>query len=340
MSQKELLDEVKKLRKRLKDKDAHIGFLKEKLNDQQRKTDKIRELALKIGELCDPTIGNSAQQEWDYVLNRVTDGTSIFVSSDVLERASSSYKLSDDETLQQETAGDQTRGGNLETSHGRDMDSHSRFYLTSGRIDQKKRGNQRNKYEVIDNRGIQKPRHSRVIKHNRLVNQPYSAPVQSMEQVKRKMMIDQAKAVSAPGTRYKSRKTKTKPKPPEFKPARKTNDFLLPDESEVRASSAELILVPSIERFPNNFGEQMPLLSNYNSEAYSGSKNGPPLDRMLSDRSLSSIAKVLPSVPSQQDGSFGNMGALINLGNLGTEYSNDSGFINLADEGFTVSPRL
>jgi len=343
MSKRELQDEVETLKNRLKRKDAHIQFLKEKLNDQQRKTNEISKLALKISDLCDPTIGNSVKQEWDYVVSRVTDGTSILVSTDVLERApSTSWKSSNNETLQQETAGDIWRSGKVKTSHVCDEDS--QFYLTSGRIDRRNGGNRRNKFEVIDTRVNQKSILSEAIKHSRLENQQESAPVQSIEKVRRKMMVNQAKAMSAPGRRYKS--GKSRPKPPEFKPAKKIDAFLLPDESEARASSAELILVPaslkdlSIERCPYKRGEPMSLLTNYNSEPYSGDKNDQPIDRMISDRSLSSIAKILPSVPSPQNGSFGNMGPFINLGKLGRESSNDSEFINLAGEGRTLSPRL
>lgn len=335
MTNKELVDKVETLTNRLKRKDAYIDFLKSKLSSHKRMTYEIRELALKIASICDPTIGNTAEKEWDYCVNRVTNGTSIFLASDILERASSSLKLSDDETLQRETAGDETGGENVEPSQSCDLDSH--FYSTSGRMDRRRRGNQNTKIKVIDKRVIQKPNNYST-EHDGQENPRKSAPVQSIEHVKRKMMIDQAKAKSFPGRRDKFKKSK--PKPPEFKPYKWSKSVRLSDESNVHPSSAKVILRPnssndlSIERIPNKSGEPLPQRSNYNtSEVCSNAKDEPPFIRMLTDRSLSSIAKVLPSVPSPQFGSIGNIG-------LGRDWSNESEFVNLADEGTTIAEML
>jgi len=102
MSQKKLRDEIERLKNELK---KQINIIKEK-DDQiavlKEQRFQIRDLVSKIGKLCDPTITrvaiDAATPEWaesyGKIEKRPTAGTPIYVASNILEPASPATSLS------------------------------------------------------------------------------------------------------------------------------------------------------------------------------------------------------------------------------------------------------
>jgi len=336
MSRRELLDQIETLTKRLqkqenivKRKEAYIKFLKEKLNDRHRMTDEIRGLALKIGNLCNPTIGNTAEQEWNSVVSRATDGASIFVSSNVLEAASSNFN---DETSQQETAGDETGGGDSETSQMFNLfdqrkgvqaisfSANNRTEKLNQRVDHiynRKRRNSRERNKATNvsysiERNLTQSSH-------RL---EYSAETATMQELlgangsagRIQTMSDPAQpAKSFLSSRFRKRKKLKPPKLPT-----EVKDFL--QGGEDTRSSSEVILLNNSERMSTSasptmtleaVGVRMSLISTADSAKYEQSVTMNNQPRSMSDRSLSSLAEVLPSLPSDH--------SLIPLGNKNSE---------------------
>jgi len=325
MSQRELLDQIATLKNRLqkqenivKRKEAYIKFLKEKLNDQHRMTGEIRDLALKIGNLCNPTKGTAADLEWDSVVSRATNGASIFVSSDVLVPASSYF---DDETSQRETAGDETgSGGNTEPSQIFDLIGQRKGVQSISIIDKRteiidkrteklkqrvnhnytRRRNSRERNEVTDvsyNIGRNLSQSSQRLEY------PAERATQH-ELLDENGPEDRIKTMSWPArsflpSRFKKRK---KLKPPIL--STEVKDYL--HAGDWARQSAEIILLPNSDRMSISAsptmnsetpGVSMSLSSNPHSSKYERSvSNVQP--RSMSDRSLSSLAEVLPSLPS------------------------------------------
>jgi len=364
MTQKELLHQVERLENRLleqikitKERDAKIARLEDKLRTQRQQAcqiSEIRQLALKIGMLCDPPgtnratlqIVESATPTNRSPIVRTPEGTPIFLSSDILERAPS-FKTSnsDDDTLyhfrhQQnvETAGaenveqQQTKDGkvtprNTTKEPQEKFRRDSEFYSTAGRIGRGRRSKTIS-LSFVDNPHSRKSQEYKLTGKDKRENLPQAASPQALldcnaNKISSNHMIEQAKTENAQSRRHKRKRNKRKP--PKFLPNMpKIKDFLSPEKTDERENSAELIFVPGSARLSMSISPQvssyrpclrMCEMSNIDSSSgYSEAKGEQPnlVRRTMSERSLSSLAQVLPSIPS----SGSSISSLFHLANL------------------------
>jgi len=337
MSQIELLNQIRTLEERLerqenivKSKDALIKFLKDKWNDQQRKVDEVRKLALKIGNICAPTLGNSVEEEWDSIVDRATNGAPIFVASNILEPVSSNFKLSD------ETAGDKTEGENKPLSLDNAVVSEGDSLNIISMVTPKKQKasveprievesiSMKAQAEKLNNRtnlNYKTRRKSR--EENKSINlsterrsrsESFPVPPRKWEldaatireisnpstsKIRMKTMSDPAKGFFSNGRFKRGKKAKPPKLPEQIK-------FLQPGEDA--RSSGEFIEFPRSDRLsescspvPTMASDKpvvgMSIMSSAVSSKYQENHQGQP--RSMSDRSLSSLAEVLPSLPSE-----------------------------------------
>jgi len=363
--ERRLLEQIKMV----KERDDRIAGLEEKLQSQTQHNCQIRKLALKIGRLCDPVGRNRETSELceltthtkrSPILKR-TAGRTIFLASDILDHAPESIKMSnsDDDSVfhyrrhqDRETKG----GGPVELSQNNQQEPirrDSEFYSTSGRIDRKgKHQIKKNCVGVLDVKHSRKFQERIVTSQNRQENPQQSASPQSRLDANPRKLSQSPKIdlVKTDNTQFKRRKRrKAKRKPPKFSPRTSPmEDLMPPNEDHARGSSVELILATCSSRLSTNvsphvspvpkeeFRSRMSEMSGADSASdYSQGKGEQPnlFRRSISDRSLSSLVKVLPSIPSQYSADDSSIYSLVHHGNLHRDLSKKKELPDWGEEG-------
>jgi len=361
----------KRLREQMKivkERDDRIARLEEKLQSQTQQNCQIRKLAHKIGRLCDPAgrnretlLGELTSHTKRCPIVKRTASRPIFLASDILDHAPVNMNLSnsDDDSLyhyRHHQERETTAGGHVELSKNhqeKPIRRDSEFYSTSGYIDrERKQKKKKNNLGVLDVKHSRKSQERIVTSQNRQENPQQSAsPHSRFDANPRKLgqspKIDQVKTENTQFKRRKRRKAKRKP--PKFSPCTSQNEELIPPkEDHARGSSAELILVPCSTRMSasvspqvspvpqEEFRSKMSEMSGADSASSCSEGKGeqPNLfPRLISDRSLTSLARGLPSIPSQHSADDLSIFSLVHLGNLHKDLSKEKELTDWGEEG-------
>jgi len=313
MSQKKLRDEIERLKNELtkqlniiKEKDDQIALLKEQRFQ-------IRDLVLKIGMLCDPTIKHAAAPEWaesnGKIEKRPTAGTPIYIASNILEPASPATTVSIGEdnyffkfkkrvgdvrtshSDNQKWKGVKSTSINANDSTGKPWHEKHPLYSTQRKSRDQTRIIQVSSGERLLSRNSHESKSTRYDSRD---DSPEPATLQSLldsdsdaNKDRRNMMSEQARSPSRglPTKKKKSLKWSEED-------ARSSEEIILISHG---AGYRESTTAPKIL---DKTGLKISLLSN--ADSLPSVVNVQP--RSMSDRSLSSLAEVLPSLPSE--GSF------------------------------------
>jgi hypothetical protein len=251
-----------------------------------------------------------------------------------------------------------TCGGPVELSQNHQQEPirrDSEFYSTCGHIDRKgKHKKKKNSVGVLDVKHSRKSQERTVKSQNRQENPQQSASPQSRLDANPRKLSQSPKIdlVKTDSTQFKRRKRrKAKRKPPKFSPRTSPmEDLMPPKEDDARGSSVELILAtcgtrlstnvsPQVSPVPQEeFRPRMSVMSGADSASDCSEGKGEQSNqfrRSISDRSLSSLVKVLPSIPSQYSADDLSIRSLVHLGNLHRDLSKEKDFTDWGEEGIT-----